>query len=258
MATGERKIVMGMVVKGLLTGFVIVLPGMSGGTMLLLLGLYEKLMRDLSRLRVLSWIPFVLGAAGGILVGGRAFAWLFESYSSIVSAFLLGSILASIRSVLGENYHPSFRRAAIFIIGVGIGLILAGTPMGVMESTARPNAALLLIGGALASATMILPGVPGSSVLIIMGLYDNMLQALADLDWITLGIFIAGAAMGIFGLANALDNLYSHYRATISWLFAGLILGAGRMLVPASFASPVLLIIAAVAGFALVWWWGSK
>jgi len=249
---------MGMVAKGLLTGFVIVLPGMSGGTMLLLLGLYEKLMRDLSRLRIWSWIPFALGAAGGILLSGWAFTWLFETYSSIVAAFLLGSILASIKSVLGENYRPSFRRVAVFLIGLAIGVILAGTPISVVESAARPNLALLLIGGALASATMILPGVPGSSVLIIMGIYDNMMQALADLDLVTLGIFIVGAAIGIFGLANALDNIYSRYRATISWLFSGLILGAGRMLVPTSFNHPLLLIIAAVAGFALVWWWGSK
>jgi putative membrane protein len=258
MAASGGKIVMGMVVKGLLTGFVIVLPGMSGGTMLLLLGLYEKLMRDLSRMRILGWIPFGLGAAAGILLSGWAFAWLFETYSSIVAAFLLGSILASLKSVLGENYQPNIRRVAVALIGLAVGLLLAGTPMSVVESAARPNLALLLIGGALASATMILPGIPGSSVLIILGIYDNMMQALADLDWITLGIFIVGAAIGIFGLANALDNIYSRHRATISWLFSGLIVGAGRMLVPASFENPLLLIIAAAAGFSLVWWWGNR
>jgi putative membrane protein len=247
-----------MVVKGLITGCIIVLPGMSGGTMLLLLGLYERLMQDLARLRVLPWIPFVLGAGAGIVLSGKVFAWLLAAYSSIVSAFLLGCILASVKAVLGEHYKPTFRRAAALLIGLAVGLILSDGQLDLGHSDVTPTIATLLIGGILSSATMILPGVTGSSVLIIMGIYDDLLKALGDLDWITLGIFLVGAAIGIFGLANALDNIYSRYRATISWLFSGLILGAGRMLIPASFANPVLLVTAAIAGFALVWWWGSR
>lgn len=249
---------MGMVAKGLLMGCIIVLPGMSGGTMLLLLGLYEELMKDLSRLRLLRWIPFALGAGAGILLCGKGFAWLFEAYSSIVSAFLLGSILASVKAVLGENYKPAFRRVVALLIGFAVGFILSDSKMDLGYSDVTPTMATLLIGGILASATMILPGITGSSVLIIMGIYDDMLRALGDLDWVTLGVFVIGAAIGIFGLANALDNIYTRYRATISWLFSGLILGAGRMLIPASFANPALLVIAAIAGFALVWWWGSR
>ena len=247
-----------MIFKGLITGLVIVLPGMSGGTMLLLLGLYEKLMGDLSRFRLLPWIPFVFGAIGGILLSGWAFSWLLESYTAVVSAFLLGCILASIKAVLGENYRPNLKRIIVFAIGLALGLLLADAPMYMEVNAAAPNPGLLLICGALASATMILPGIPGSSVVIIMGLYDDMMKALAELDWVTLGIFLIGAAIGIFGLANALDNIYSRYRATISWLFAGLIIGSGRMLVPASFASPALLLIVGAGGFALVWWWGSS
>lgn len=249
---------MGMVAKGLLTGCIIVLPGMSGGTMLLLLGLYEKLMKDLSQLRILRWLPFALGAGAGVLLCGKVFAWLFNAYSSIVSAFLLGSILASIKAVLGENYKPTFRRIVVLLIGFALGFILSDTPMDLVNSHVSPTIATLLFGGVLASATMILPGVTGSSILIIMGIYDDMLKALGDLDWITLGIFLTGAAIGIFGLANALDNIFSRYRGTISWLFSGLILGAGKMLIPPSFTNPVLLVIVAIAGFALVWWWGSR
>jgi putative membrane protein len=237
---------MQMVFKGIITGIIIILPGMSGGTLLLLLGLYEKLVADLSRLRILPWLPFVAGAAGGILVSGAAFSWL------------LGCILASIRAVLGEHYRPNYRRVLLFLLGAAIGFILAGEPMSMVEDTVRPGIGLLLIGGALACAAMILPGVPGSSVLIIMGIYDDMLQALADFDWRVLMVFVLGAAIGAFGLSNALDNIYSRYRASISWLFSGLILGSARMLIPGNWDNPLPIIILAAAGFALVWWWGEK
>lgn len=249
---------MQMLVKGLITGVIVVLPGMSGGTMLLLLGLYEKLMADLARLRLVPWLPFALGGAVGILASGVGFAWLLQSYANFVSVFLLGCILASIRSVLGEYYHPNFRRVLLFLVAALIGFLLSSEPMAIVENADRPGVALLLIGGALATAAMILPGVPGSSVLIIMGIYDDMFNALAEFDWPVLLVYILGAAIGVFGLSNALDNIYSRYRASISWLFSGLIIGSARMILPTSWDSPLLLLALAVAGFALVWWWGER
>ncbi len=249
---------MQMLVKGIITGVVVVLPGMSGGTMLLLLGLYEKLMADLARLRLVPWLPFALGGAVGILVSGVGFAWLLQSYANFVSAFLLGCILASVKSVLGEHYRPYFRRVLLFLLAALIGFLLASEPMAMVDDTAWPGISMLLIGGALSTAAMILPGVSGSSVLIIMGIYDNMFKALAEFDWLVLSVFVLGAAIGVFGLSNALDNIYSRYRASINWLFSGLIIGSARMLLPTSWDSPLLLLALAVAGFALVWWWGER
>lgn len=249
---------MQMLIKGLITGFVIILPGMSGGTLLLLLGLYEKLMHDLSRLKLLPWLPFAAGVAGGILLSGFAFSWLLDSYTPFVLAFLLGCILASVKAVLGEHYQPSLRRIVLFVIGAAIGLVLAGEPMGLVEDSVRPSIGLLLIGGALACTTMILPGVPGSSVLIIMGIYDDMFRALAELDWVVLIIFAIGAVVGVFGLSNALNKIYTRYRISVSWLFSGLIVGSARMLIPTSLDNPILIILLAVTGFTLVWLWGKR
>jgi putative membrane protein len=103
-----------------------------------------------------------------------------------------------------------------------------------------------------------IPGIPGSSVLIVLGIYDDILHSLATLDWINLVIFSVGTLAGIFGLANALDKFYSRYPALIGWFFSGLIIGSGRMLLPTGVGNPVSVVIAAIAGFALVWWWGDK
>lgn len=249
---------MQLLIKGIITGFIIVLPGMSGGTLLLLLGVYEKLVRDLSRLRLLPWLPFILGGAGGILLSGVLFSWLLGAYTNVVSAFLLGSILASVRAVLGRDFRLNTQRIVLVLIGGTLGFLLASEPMGIVEDAMRPGVIQLLIGGALACTTMMLPGVPGSSILIMMGIYDDMFQALADLDWVVLLFFALGAVLGVFGLSNALDKIYARHKAALSWLFAGMIIGSARMLIPVSLANPVLLLAVAAAGFALVWWWGGR
>ncbi|NLO87060.1 MAG: DUF368 domain-containing protein [Firmicutes bacterium] len=249
---------MEMLLKGMLTGFILVVPGMSGGTLLLLLGLYEKLMRDLSRLRIWPWLPFIAGAAAGILINGAAFSWLLQAYAPFVTAFLLGSMLASVRAVMGGNFRPNWRRIGLLALGAAIGLLLAGQPLAPAEGRASPSPGLIFIAGALGCATMILPGVAGSSVLLMLGVYDDMLAALGRLDWLLLSVFIVGAAVGAFGLSNALDNLFARHRASISWLFSGLILGSARMLIPAAWVHPAGQVFLGLAGFVLVWWWGGK
>lgn len=247
---------MDMIIKGIILGFIVVLPGMSGGTLLLIMGIYEKLLRDLSRLRILSWIPFIFGAGGGILLSGIALTWMLQEYRDIVSAFLLGSILASVKPVLGEHFQFSTLRTVLFLVGGALGLLLAGEPIGIVDEMVAPSLGLLFFGGAVASAAMLVPGIPGSSMLIVLGIYDSILRSLARLDWVTLVVFAAGAVVGIFGLANALDKLFTRYRAPLGWFFAGLIIGSGRMLLPA-FDTPVLIVLAMVVGFSAVWIWGD-
>ena len=122
-------------------------------------------------------------------------------------------------------------------------------------NVATPGVLSLLVGGALASSTMILPGVPGNLVLIIMGIYESLLHALAELEWMTLIIFAIGAVLGVVGLSNLLDKIYSRHRDILNWLFAGLIIGTGRMMIPANLDNPVLFILVALLGFMLVWKW---
>lgn len=245
-------------VKGLFVGLVVVLPGMSGGTLILILGLYEILMRDLSRFRILPWLPFVFGLAGGMLISGRIFSWFFSSYTNFIMGFLLGCILASIRSVLGEKVTFSYKKLVFLVIGLISGFLLSGSANLSIGSSVQPNLLFVFLIAALSSAAMILPGVPGSSVLIIAGIYDNVMHALASLDWPVLLVFAAGGVVGAFALANIFNKLYTRYRAVLSWTFAGLIIGSGRMLIPSSFDRPLIYIVLCITGFALTWLWESR
>lgn len=244
-----------LALKGLVLGIIVVLPGMSGGTLLLILGMYKKLLADLSHLRLLPYLPFVIGAAGGIYISGMTMNYLFMSYRNLVSALLLGSVLASIRAVLGGRPSPNGLRILLGLLGVAVGCLMAGEPIGLVRGAAETGPLLLIFGGAVASATMLVPGIPGSSVLIVLGIYDNILRYLAELDFLRLGIFALGSLVGIFALAHLLDKLYTRYRLAIGWFFSGLIVGSARMLLPIAPFSGFQLALAFALGFAMVWVW---
>ncbi len=244
-----------LAVKGIILGIIVVLPGMSGGTLLLILGLYKDLLADMARWRLLPYTPFVLGLAGGIYLSGMSLTYLFMAYRNIASVLLLGSVLASIKAVLSTRPEPNAWRVFLGIGGLLLGFALAGEPIGLADGAAEPGILVLLIGGALGSATMLVPGIPGSSVLIVMGIYDDMLRYLAVLDFFRLAIFAAGSLVGVLALARLLDMLYSRYRLEIGWFFSGLIIGSAKMLLPTPPFAWLSLVIAFVSGFAVVWIW---
>jgi len=243
------------IIKGAVIGIIIIMPGISGGTVLLALGLYEDLMKDLARLRLIPWLPLVAGMGAGILLSGWLLNWLFMKYTAIILAFLLGCILASTKTVLGQDYYPNLKRLVSLVLGLAAGLVLAGiSDFGTADASA-PGALSLLLGGALSSAAMILPGVPGNTILIIMGIYEDLLRALAELEWMTLVIFAAGSVLGIVGLSNALDKIYARYRDILNWLFVGLIVGSSGMMIPESLENPMIFALVTILGFTLVWKW---
>lgn len=249
------NVLLPLFIKGFFLGFIIVLPGLSGGTAFLILGLYEKFIKDLSRFNLKAYWPLFCGAIAGVFTSGFFFSMLFTSYRNITAAFLLGLLLASIKAVFHIQHRFSAAKIIILAAGFLPAFLLANEPLGFVAEGSRVNPALLLFGGAFASATMLIPGIPGSSVLIFLGIYDDVLFYLKEFDLFNLLIFAAGSLLGIFFLARVLDRLYSHYQASTAYFFAGLIAGSARVLWPATFSIPVVL--AFLAGFILVWRFGG-
>lgn len=242
--------------KGVLLGFILVLPGMSGGTVFVIFGIYEDLVHDLVRLRIKPYLPLLGGVLIGIFISGSLFSLFFETYRNETVVFLLGCLLASIRAVLKCCPEVNKGRVVFFLGGVALGFMLGADPIGGVQSLEEVGTTYLFIGGALASATMVLPGLPGSSVLIAMGIYDTVLYYLSDLVWSRLLVFGAGSLVGMVLLVHILEKVYDRYRGLISYFFAGLILGSSRALIPNDFSllMPILFII----GFTAVWVWSGK
>ena len=242
------------VFKGIILGFVIVMPGMSGGTALIILGIYGKLVGDLARLRIIPYLPLMGGLIFGIYLGGMAFARLLIFYRDITAAFFLGVILASLRVILHGRPILRYDSILALLAGFGIGYLMAGEPIGLVERS-EVSPFLLFSGGAIASAAMLVPGVPGSAVLIVMGIYDDMLFFLNDLNFPSLFIFGIGGVVGIFLLARLLAKYYERHQHILSFIFAGLIGGSVRILLPQTFDAGVLF--ALIAGAVLVWRWSG-
>lgn len=239
--------------QGFLLGFVIVLPGMSGGTLFVIFGIYETLITDVVKRNFRPYIPMVIGASVGILAGGTVFAWLFEIYRDVTAAFLLGCLLASIKAVISKDARLTVSRLSIAMVGLAVGFYLGQDPMCLLEASTDVNWVLLFVAGGLSSAAMIIPGIPGSAVLILLGLYDTVLLYIRQLALLRLTIFAIGSIAGIFLLANMLQRLYANHRGLISFCFAGLIMGSSRALLPYEYTLSVAVVF--ITGFSLVWAW---
>lgn len=245
-----------LIIKGFILGFIMVVPGMSGGTVLLIFGLYEKMVKDLLKLNIKPYLPLAMGIIIGLLVGGFAVAMFFENYRDAAVAVLLGCLLASIRPIIRECPEINSHRWAALIIGCVIGLIMVQEPLGMKVAIGQANWLVLIIGGAFSSAAMIIPGIPGSSVLIILGIYDVILASIAELAYMNLLLFALGSIIGITALLNILGKVYEKYKGLASYFFAGLILGSSRGLLPSTINLSIVALF--IIGFILVWVWSGK
>lgn len=244
------------ILQGIILGFIIVLPGMSGGTVFLIFGMYEQMVKDLVKFHLKPYYMVGIGMLIGIFASGTIFAQVFESHRDLTVAFLLGCLLASIKSILKNCPKLNNKKYLALLAGICIGYLMVEEPMMVVDSVEEVSPLLLMVGGALSSSTMIIPGIPGSSILIIMGIYDNVLFYLKELAILELLYFGIGSVLGVILLLKLLEKIYEKYKGYISYFFTGLIIMSTKALMPSEFTIFVILIF--IVGFALVWFWSDK
>lgn len=238
--------------KGLFIGAALVLPGLSAGTVILILGFYHQFINDLSALRIKPYLPFLPGVLGGVLSTAYLVGYLLENHYLALTAFLFGMLLASVVAVVNIRPRPSILPWPIFFALGGFYLAWFVICEPARTFTVLPPGGLFhfFLGGTFSSATMLLPGISGSSVLIIMNLYDDVIYAVNQLQWTRLLALLAGFSLGLFGLARLISALYRRYRSELTLLLAGLILGSTRSLLPSDFS--ILFVFFALLGMVLV------
>ena len=137
-----------------------------------------------------------------------------------------------------------------------IGWVLAMEPPAGLSFENPQSLITLFLAGAVSSGTMLIPGISGSAVLLMLGLYEDVLHILRFVKLIPLIIFSIGCIGGVLGLARVLLLLCSRYQTFFSFFTAGLILGSGRALLPPEINFTIVLF--AICGAALVSLWGVK
>jgi len=228
--------------KGVAMGAADVVPGVSGGTIAFISGIYETLLLslrsfDASLLRMVlrgAWLEawqkingnflavLLSGIATSILLLSRLMIFLLEVHPIPTWSFFLGLILASIVGVCRDLDLRSFRFGLGFVLGTVLAYAIT-----VMSPTQTPEALwFIFFSGAIAICAMILPGISGSFILLLLGKYKFILQALHDFNVPVILVFMVGAAVGILSFSHLLSWLLrKHHLLSVS-LLAGFMLGS--------------------------------
>lgn len=243
---------MGLYLRGMAMGLAELFPGVSGGTIAFITGIYlelvgtirgagEALFRHLPRRDLAgAWTHanggflLVLGAgmATGILSLARIVSWLLENRELQIWGFFFGLILASVLFV-GRSARP-FTPARRGLVALGVA---AGAAASFATALTLPvNLLTLFLGSMVAICAWVLPGVSGSFVMLLLGLYPTVVAAIAELDLAVLGVLAAGCGLGLLLFARVLGWLLDRfYRGTLALLcgfMAGSLLGLWPWRVP--------------------------
>ena len=228
-----------------------IIPGVSGGTVALLLGIYDQLIQQislgsqaLSRLlrgdakgfkqdvRSVDW-PFLISLVVGIVLAiGLLVSWLrtqIHDHPIIVSSVFFGVIIASAFVTRTEVRHWRTSRLVVLVTTLGLTFALLGIRSGAYEN---PRPIILIVAGSIAICAMILPGISGSFILLMIGLYDHLIGALDERDFSVLLLYMVGAIIGLTLFSRVLHKLLSRYRDLIVSALLGLMLGSLRVLWP--------------------------
>lgn len=254
--TTDKGGLMRKVIQGIGLGLTLILPGMSGGTFLIIFGFYHKFIADLARIQLRPYLPFFIGTAIGIIIGAQTIGFLLTAVPNLLVSFLLGALLASVRLVF--PFRPQLTTGRLLALASSLlgAWLLASKPLAEAGPVAEETLMLYLAGGALSSATMLLPGVSGSALLVVIGLYDNVITALNQRQLLNLFVLACGWGIGLFSFAHIISSLYRRHFQTVSFVLAGLIIGSSRSLLPATLTFETLF--AFISGAFLVTAFGGR
>ena len=238
-----------MILKGIVMGAANVIPGVSGGTMALITGIFERLINAIKSFnlkaakllfsfKIKEFIKytdlyFLIAVFAGIAIAivtlAKLFGYLFENYPVYIWAYFFGLVLASVYFVGKTVNNWNTGVIITFIIGATVAIIISF----LNPATENTGMIYLLLCGVVAICSMILPGLSGSFVLILMGNYQLvMIDAINNRDLEILLPVVIGAAVGLIAFSHILSWVFKKYRdQTISPL-TGFILGSLSVLWP--------------------------
>ena len=228
--------------KGMAMGISDLIPGISGGTIALLLGIYKDFISSLKSINYKSFIylvrldfkklnnqlnlcfllPVFFGILSSIFIFSSLISFLLLDYKVLLFSFFFGLIFfSSIRLI--SSLKPT---STLDFFTVFVGLVI-GLSFFFVSSLSTSNSIFsIFLAGFIAISAMLLPGISGSYILLILGKYEFMLDSISSFNWINILIFSLGAITGILSFSKMIHYLLkNYYRSTIFFL-SGLMMGA--------------------------------
>lgn len=227
--------------KGIAMGAADVVPGVSGGTIAFITGVYDTLLESIRRINpglLGMWKRegfsaafrhvnggFLIALFGGIVTSivslAKLISWLLETHPIPTWSFFFGLILVSVYHILRQVQQKSLSRWCCLVLGITFAYsITVLKPLNLDFTSIN-----ILLAGSIAICAMILPGISGSFILLLLGMYSPIIDAVKSLQGSVLGLFVLGCLVGLLCFSHILSWLLSHYRELTLSFLTGLMLG---------------------------------
>ncbi|WP_417016520.1 DUF368 domain-containing protein [Alistipes sp.] len=231
-----------LALKGCAMGMADVVPGVSGGTIAFISGIYEELIDSIRSVNLTAvklllkgrfgefWrhingrflLPVLLGIAVAIFSLARLMTYLLEHHPIAIWSFFFGLIIASALLVAQEIGRWNWRTVLAFVVGAAVAWWIT-----VASPTQTPNDWwFVMLSGAIAICAMILPGISGAFILLLLGKYKFIMEAVGNLDIPVIVIFVIGAVAGIISFSHLLSWLLKHWRDVTVAVLMGFMVGS--------------------------------
>ncbi|MDP5093412.1 MAG: DUF368 domain-containing protein [Polaribacter sp.] len=229
--------------KGIAMGAADVVPGVSGGTIAFISGIYEELLGSISSVNFslvktlknegfkAAWRQvngnFLAALLSGIFISivslSKIIKWLLENEPILLWSFFFGLVLASIFYIGKQIEKWNFKIGILGIIGVVFGYVITILPA---TNTSDISYAFLIFSGAIASCAMILPGISGSYILLLIGIYPVVMTAITERNVTILSAIAIGVVIGLLSFSKLLKWLFAHYKQEMLVVLTGIMLGS--------------------------------
>ncbi len=256
------------IVKGFIVGSSMMIPGVSGGSMAMILGEYDRLISSipslfsrktfLESLKYLS--VFVLAALAGIVIVARPLEILINRYALIIMYLFLGAVCGTIPMMVRKAHSEGFDLKSLVCVILGIILVFSIEliPEGIFNPSLDSGFFDILIqvfGGILVSVGLVLPGISTSYLLLVLGLYEPIIEALSNNQFTLLIPIVLGLLVGILALTKILEIAMSRYPKITYMMILGFLLGSIKEIYPGlpSGIGILIAIILFVIGFFVVY-----
>ncbi|OUR92271.1 DUF368 domain-containing protein [Flavobacteriales bacterium 34_180_T64] len=228
--------------KGIAMGAADAVPGVSGGTIAFISGIYEELINTISQVNfsliktlrkeglIAFWKQlngsFLLALLIGVIVSYLSFMrlakYLIEQHPILIWSFFFGLIVASIYFVGKQITKWKLSTLVVLLFGAFIAYYITTLP----ALSDNENPMFLMFAGAIAICAMILPGISGAFILVMLGAYKTLSDALHDFDMKKVALFAFGAVIGLLSFSRVLKWLFKHYHNLTLSLLTGFIFGS--------------------------------
>lgn len=225
--------------RGIIMGIVELIPGISSGTIAVLLGIYDRLIAAINGITSREWkkhikflIPLVIGMVISIFSLANLIEWLLINYPVPTKFFFLGLIIGILPKLFQQaDVRNKFKWKHVVLLLIGFLVVGSFEFFPEAEETVIQNITmttyiLLFFSGFIASAAMIVPGISGSLILLIIGVYYTVIAAISNLQFDIIIVVVVGIVFGILTVSKIINYFLTNYFTGTFAIIIGLVIGS--------------------------------